>query len=329
MDAVQIRNFGPPQSHSIEVLPRLLPGPGQVVIEVKTATVNYPDLLVISGRYQTKLPTPFVPGKEAAGVVCRIGENVERVKIGDRVLIHVESGAYATEAIAREDQCMPLPDEMNFIDAATLGLAAQTAWFALLERGAWQTGDTVLINGATGAVGHAAVQIANAHGATVFAGANSVARAEAMLVDLPCSIIDLGAPDLHNSLREQVHTATRGAGADVVIDTLGGDVFNASLRALAWCGRIITVGFASGRIPEVKANYLLVKNISALGLQWSDYRDLQPQKVAKAHAGLTALWESGKLQTHIAQTLPICNFSQALQLLETRSVMGRIVLTMD
>jgi len=329
MYAVQIQKPGPLENHSIEELPGLMPGPQEVVIDVKAAAVNYPDLLVITGRYQTMPPFPFAPGKEATGVVSRVGTGVTLVKPGDRVLIHVEYGAYATEAIAREDQCMPLPDAMSFVDAVAVGLAAQTAWFALLERGHCRAGEVVLINGVTGAVGLAAAQIALALGATVVASASSVSRAHAMLNDSRCSIIDLDTPDLRNSLRERLYAATGGRGADVVIDTLGGDPFDASLRALAWCGRIVTVGFAAGRIPEIKANYLLVKNISVSGLQWTDYRDREPKKVAQAHVALVDLWERGALHPPIMKTLPLQDFAHALRLIEVRATTGRLVLTME
>ncbi|WP_175796285.1 NADPH:quinone oxidoreductase family protein [Burkholderia anthina] len=328
MRAVQIKKLGLAETHQVEELDDLEPQNDEVVIDVKSAAVNYPDLLVISGQYQTRPPLPFSPGKEAAGIVSRVGPAVTRVKPGDRVLIHVEWGAFATQTIAREDQCLPLPDEMTFVDATVLGLPSQTAWFALMERARWSD-DTVLVTGATGAVGHAAVQIASAMGATVLAGANSPERARALLKDIPCHIVDLGAPDLRNSLRAQVHAATEGQGVDIVIDALGGDVFDASLRTLAWDGRIVTVGFATGRIPEIKAGYLLVKNATVTGLQWTDYRDRQPWKVAQAHAALSSLWAKGELRPNIMQTLPMDRLPDALQLIDTRRATGRVVLTMD
>jgi NADPH2:quinone reductase len=328
MRGVQIKTLGLAETHTVEELPDLEPGNHEVVIDVKSAAVNYPDLLVVSGQYQTRPPLPFTPGKEAAGIVRIVGPGVTRVKPGDRVLIHVEWGAFATQALAHEDRCLPLPDDMTFVEAAVLGLPAQTAWFALMERGRWP-GDMVLVNGATGAVGHAAVQIASAMGATVLAGVNSPERASAMLSDVSCSIVDLGAPDLRNSLRDQVHTATRGYGADIVVDMLGGDIFDASLRALAWDGRIVTVGFAAGRIPDVKAGYLLVKNATVSGLQWTDYRDRQPWKVAQAHTVMASMWAKRKLRVNIMQTIPLSGLSEALRLIETRRATGRIVLTMD
>jgi NADPH2:quinone reductase len=329
MLAVQVRKPGPLETQLLGEVPDLEPGPGQVVIDVKAAAVNYPDWLVVTGRYQTIPPLPFAPGKDAAGIVRKVGTGTASVRPGDRVLLHVEYGTFATQALAREDQCLPLPARMEFVDAVALGLAAQTAWFALMERGGFQPGDAVLVTGATGAVGQAAAQIASACGGLVLAAASSVERARKMLEGSHCQFIDLSAADLRNSLREQVLAATGGRGIDIAIDTLGGDVFDAALRTMAWCGRIVSVGFAAGRIPEIKAGHLLVKNIAALGLQWTDYRDRQPERVARAHAALVALWERGVLRPHIMQLLPLRDFAQALRLIEERRATGRLVLTMD
>ena len=181
MLAVQVRKPGPIETHAVEEVPDLEASPGQVLVDLKAAAVNYPDLLVMTGRYQSIPPLPFTPGKDAAGVVRSVGAGVKRVKPGDRVLLHAEYGTFATQALAREDQCLPLPEGMRFIDAVTLGLAAQTAWFALLERGGFKPGDRVLVTGASGAVGQAAVQIASALGGIVLAAASNLQRARELL----------------------------------------------------------------------------------------------------------------------------------------------------
>ena len=329
MLAVQVRTPGPVETHAVEEVPDLTVDHGQVLVDVKAAAVNYPDLLVLTGRYQTIPPLPFTPGKDAAGVVRAVGTGVKRVKPGDRVLLHLEYGAFATQALAREDQCLPLPAAMEYVDAVALGLAAQTAWFALRERGAFEPGDRVLVTGASGAVGQAAVQIASALGAKVLAAASNLERARAVLGETPCSLIDLSGADLRNSLRDQVHAATGGRGVDVAIETLGGDAFDATLRAMAWCGRVVSVGFASGRVPEIKAGHLLVKNISVLGLQWTDYRDRQPHRVERAHEVLMDLWQRGALRSHIFKTLPLGRFAEAFRLIDGRQASGRLVLTME
>jgi len=329
MLAVQVSNPGPVENHCVQEVPDPVAGPGQVLIDVKAAAVNYADLLVVTGRYQAIPALPFAPGTEAAGIVRSVGLGVTRVKPGDRVLIHVDFGTFATQALARENQCLPLPPAMGFVDAVTLGLASQTAWFALLERAAFQAGERVLVTGASGAVGQAAVQIASAQGATVLAAASNLQRARTVLEGTHCHWIDLAVPDLRSSLRAQVHAATGGHGVDVVIDTLGGEVFDAALRATEWCARIVSVGFASGRIPEIKAGHLLVKNISVLGLQWTDYRDRQPHRVERAHAALVAMWQRDALRAAPVKTLPLHEFAEAFRLIEKRQATGRLVLTMD
>jgi NADPH2:quinone reductase len=221
-----------------------------------------------------------------------------------------------------------LPTRMDFVDAVALGLAAQTAWFALLERGGFEAGDVVLVTGASGAVGQAAVQIASAWAAVVMAAASNVERAKPCWKEATAAFVDLSAADLRNSLREQVHAATGGQGIDIVIDTLGGDAFDAVLRAMAWCGRIVSVGFAAGRIPEIKAGHLLVKNIARCGLQWTDYRDRQPQRVARAHAALTAVGARRAAAAHHADPAA-ARFAQALRLIEERRATGRLILTME
>ena len=329
MRAVRIYRPGPLDQHVLETLPDLEPGPGELVVDVKAAAVNYPDMLVATGRYQVTPSAPFTPGKEGAGVVRAVGAGVERVRVGDRVLLHVENGSHATQARVTEIQCFPLPDRMSFVDAVAVGLAAQTAWFALHERAGFVPGQSVLVTGASGAVGQAAAQLVAALGGVVLAAASHPERARAVLPGLDGHFIDLSVADLRDGLRHQVRTAVGERGVDIVIDTLGGDVFDASLRTLAWCGRMVTVGFAAGRIPEVKANYLLVKNIAASGLQWSDYRDRAPQLVARAHEAMVALWARGQLACRRVQTLPIASFEQAYRAIETRQTKGRLILTMD
>lgn len=329
MLAVQVEKPGPMDELAIVELPDPSPVAGEILVEVKSAVINFPDLLVITGRYQSTPPLPFVPGKEASGVVISVGDGVTRFRVGDHVLLHVEHGAYATRAVAKEKDCFPLPKEMPFADASVLGLAAQTAWFALHERGGFQAGHTVLVTGASGAVGQAAVQLVEALGGRAIAGASNIGKARAALSRSTCDFVDLSATDLRNSLREQVYERTDGVGVDIVIDTLGGDAFDAGLRSLAWCGRMVVVGFAAGRIPEIKANYLLVKNIAVSGLQWSDYRDRKPAAVASAHAGLVHLWKQGALKPVVARTIPFSDFKGGLEAMEARAASGRLVLTMD
>jgi NADPH2:quinone reductase len=329
MRAIVVGQFGPPAAMRIEDWPTPEPGPGQIRVDVRAIDVNYPDLLVIGGRYQILPPLPFVPGKAAAGVVVALGEGSRHCRVGDRVLVQVEHGAYAEQILAADEHAYVMPEAMSFTEAAGMGLAYQTAHFALIDRGQFRAGETVLVTGAAGAVGLAAIQLVKALGGIALAGTRRPAEAEAIRAAGADAVIDLSAPNLRDGLRAQVQAATGGQGADVVLDPVGGDVFEASLRALAWCGRIVVIGFAAGRIPELRANYLLVKNITASGLQWSDYRDRDPAWVRRVQDELFELYAAGKLHPQIAQTLPMAEFAAALQLVATGRARGKLVLSTE
>jgi NADPH2:quinone reductase len=326
MRAVVVREFGP-SGIAVEEWPTPEPGPGQLRIDVRAIDVNYPDLLVIGGKYQNLPDRPFIPGKAAAGVVSAVCDGVQHCRLGDRVLVQVEHGAYAEQILADDEDSHVLPDSMSFVDAAAMALVYQTAHFALIDRGQFQPGETVLVTGAGGGVGLAAIQLVKALGGTALAGTRSPAKADAIRAAGADAIIDLGAANLRDALRAQVHEATGGCGADVVLDPLGGDVFDAALRTLAWRGRIVVIGFATGRIPEIRANYLLVKNISASGLQWSDYREREPAWVRRVQTELFALYEAGQLRPGVMRTFPIGQFASALDLLASGEVRGKLVLT--
>jgi len=327
MRAIVVREFGPPAGMAIEDWPTPEPGPGQIRVDVRAIDVNYPDLLVIGGKYQILPPRPFVPGKAAAGVVGAVGEGVRRCRLGDPVLAQVEHGAYAEQIVAADEHAYVMPGAMGFTEAAAMGLAYQSAHFALIDRGQFKAGETVLVTGASGAIGLAALQLVKALGGIALAGTRRPAEADAIRAAGADAIIDLSAPNLRDALRAQVQAATRGHGADVVLDPVGGDVFDASLRALAWRGRIVVIGFAAGRIPELRANYLLVKNITACGLQWSDYRDRDPAWVRRVQSELFELYAGGLLRPQIARTLPMTEFATALDLLATGRARGKLVLT--
>ena len=299
----------------MEEIPDPVPAPGQVLIDARAIGVNYPDLLVVEGKYQFTPPIPFVPGKEVAGIAN-----------GRRVLAEVEYGAYAEKVVAREVDCHPIPDAIPFEHAAALGLAYQTAWFALLERAQYKSGETVLVTGASGGVGLAAVQIAKALGATVLAGVTSKEKGELCRRHGADHVIDLAAPNLRDSVRTQVFSAIGKGGVDIVVDNVGGDTFDGALRALAWRGRLVVVGFTAGRIPDVKAGYLLVKNIAVIGLQWSDYRDRDPQSVAAAQRRIFDLYLDNKLRPEISASYPLARFADALARFRDRTVQGKLTL---
>lgn len=326
MRAVVMEAFGPPETALVKELPAEAPGPGEVLVRARAAGVNYPDLLVVEGKYQHKPPLPFTPGKELAGEIAAVGEGVTGWSPGDRVMAQVEYGAFAEEVIARADQCFALPDGLAFTDAAAMGLVYQTAWFALLDRGGFRPGETVLVMGATGGVGMAAIQLVKALGGVALAGVTTMAKAGAAVDAGADHIVDLSVENLRDGLRAQVQAVTDGRGADICIDPLGGDPFDAAMRALAWCGRMVVVGFAAGRIPVIKANYLLVKNIAVSGLQWSDYRDRTPERMAEAQAEIFRLHASGKLSANVTARYPLDRMAEALAVIRDRRVVGKVVL---
>lgn len=329
MKAVLIREFGEPASLRVEEVPDPVCSDEEVLIDVKAAGVNFPDLLVIQGKYQILPPRPFSPGKDVAGIVRAVGARVGRVRPGDRVMAQLEHGGYASQARADQHSCHILPDSMSFSDAAAMGLAYQTAYFALVDRGGFRPGDSVLVNGAAGGIGLAAVQVARSLGATVFAGVNDPEHGKLAQRNGANHVVDLGAANLRDSLRDQVYRMNDGKGVDILLDPLGGDVFDASLRALAWCGRAVIIGFATGRIPDIKANYLLVKNIAVSGLQWSDYRERTPERVEQVQQELFRLYSMGGLKPHVAQVLPLERFADALAVLQEGKSVGKQVLVME
>lgn len=327
MKAVVVRSFAPFDQACVEELPDLQAGVGQIVLDVHCAEVNYPDILVMEGNYQFKPPLPFSPGKAAAGIVDAIGPGVTGLQVGDRVAVQVEYGAYADQLAVDAAHCYRMPDAMSFEDAAALGLVYQTAHYALRERAAIRRGDTVLVLGASGGIGVASVQLARALGAgSVIAGvlgSENAAIAERAGAD---HIIELGDANLNDSLRRLTNEMTDGHGIDIVIDPVGGQANAAALRTMAWCARMVIIGFASGLIPTIKANYLLVKNISVAGLQWSDYRERDPSQVAQVQAEIFDFHQQGKVRPYISRRFPLNQFSSALTLLSQGQAQGKIVL---
>lgn len=329
MRSYRVWEHGAPSSMRIDTVPDLEPGSGEMAVDVKAAGINFPDTLVVSGKYQILPPRPFAPGKDLAGIVRAVGPGVADFAPGDRIMGQVEHGAFAEQAIVSPSQAFRLLDGMDFAEAAAMGLVYQTAHFALAERGQYKRGEAVLVGGAAGGVGLAAVQIAKGLGARVLAGVRSEAEAEVVREAGADAVIDLAVPDLRESLRAQVAAATDGHGADVVLDPLGDTFFPAAVRAMAWCGRLVVIGFAAGEIPSIKVNYLLVKNISISGLQWSDYRDRTPEKVRAVQAQLFDLWRAGVLKPRIMRRFPFAELPDALDLVSQGKVQGKAVVLME
>lgn len=328
MKAVWITELGKLEQAGLAEVQDPEPGPGEVVLEVRAAEVNYPDMMVVEGTYQNRPPLPFSPGKGAAGRVLALGAGVSGLAVGERIATQVEYGAYAQRLRAPACNCFPLPASIDFPTAAALGLAYQTAWFALVERARLQPGETVLVLGASGGVGVAAVQLAKALGAgAVIAAVRAEADAAvARAAGADGVVLVGGGQPVREPLREQVASLLGGRGADVVVDPVGGEIGTAALRTLAWCGRLVVIGFAAGAPPEVRANYLLVKNIAVLGLHWSDYRDRTPERVAEAQRAIFAFHEAGRLNPVIEAVLPMSRVRDALRALRDGTVQGKLVL---
>ena len=327
MKALVIKEFGPPESLKVADWSVPEPAAGEVRIDVHAAGINFPDMLQIEGKYQFLPALPFVPGKECAGVIGAVGPGVTSMKMGDRVMATIEYGAYSQQAVTSEANCHVIPDAIGYPAAAAMGLTYHTAHFALVERAQMKPGESVLVTGAAGGVGLATVQVAKALGATVLAAVSSADKATAVKAAGADFVIDTSVGDLRESLRAQVYAAVGKRGVDIVVENVGGDVFDACMRAIAWCGRVVIVGFAGGRIPEIKAGHLLVKNIAAIGLQYSDYRDREPEKCRGVRRQLFDLYSAGKLNPHIMATFPLEKYAEAVALVKGRKVIGKVVLT--
>lgn len=319
MRAVMVEHFGPLENAVCKDVAAPTPGPRQVLIEAHNAAVNFPDVLMISGAYQVRPELPFSPGMEVAGVVTAVGDQVETIKAGQRVAAQVGHGAYAEQVLAPEASCYAVPDDMSFEHAAALGLVYQTAHFALTERAHLSAGERVLITGAAGGVGMAAVQLVKAYGGIAFAGIRRAEQEQSVREAGADHVVLLDVENLYDALRDQVHDITNGHGTDVVIDTVGGGVFDASLRALAWGGRLVVVGFASGEIPSVKVNYLLLKNLSVIGLHWGSRR---------VQSDLYSLYKQKKVRPQIMGVHKLEDFQTALEAIKAGRVQGKVLLSM-
>lgn len=323
MRALTVHALGDIDSARVEDRPDPTPGPGQILVEVRQAPVNYVDLVTLRGEYQFRPVVPYTPGKGPAGVVREIGPGVEGIVPGARVLAMAEYGGHAQLVTVDREQVHPLPESLSFRDAAAMSLGFDTAWMALHERARLAAGESVLVLGATGAVGRAAVQLARAAGAGPVLGGVSRPDRDAGPVD---DIVDLSQPDLRDSVRDQVLAATDGRGVDVVIDMLGGDPFDGAIRSLTWRGRLVIVGFAAGRIPELRMNYPLLKNIEISGLQISDYRKRRPDLVAEGYCDVFRLFEGGLVTPPGSAVVPLNDWRRAYDDVAGRTVDDRVLL---
>jgi NADPH2:quinone reductase len=323
MRAVVCKEFGPPENLVIEDVPSPVPGPREVVISMRAASLNFPDVLIVQNKYQFKPPLPFSPGTELSGVVKAVGEGVTRVKPGDRVMAYTTYGAFAEEVKTEEHRVLSMPPGMDFPAAAAFIVAYGTSDHALSDRAALRAGETLLILGAGGGVGLAAVEIGKALGARVIACASSADKLAASRAHGADEVIDYSKEDL----RERIKQITDGRGVDVVYDPVGGPYTEPALRSTAWRGRLVVIGFAAGDIPKIPLNLPLLKGSSIVGVFWGDFTRREPQAFAARMRQLGEWFEQGKLKPHVSETLPLDRAVDALQMMASRKVTGKVVLT--
>ncbi|MEE4376523.1 MAG: NADPH:quinone oxidoreductase family protein [Candidatus Competibacteraceae bacterium] len=322
MRAVVCKQWGmPPDNLVLEELPSPIPEKDQVAIAVHACGINFADTLIAQGKYQTKPEPPFSPGMEVAGEVLACGSEVKTLKPGDRVMAVLSYGGFAEEVIAPAAAVVPLPTSMDFVTAAGFPVAYGTSHLALTRRAHLQPGENLLVHGAGGGVGLTAVEIGKQLGATVIATAGGADKLKIAAEHGADHLIDYSKEDI----RERVKAL---GGADVVYDPVGGDAFDASLRCINWEGRILAIGFASGKVPQPPANILLVKNCAVIGLYWGAYLWRNPPIMQNSLSELLSWHAQGKLKPHVSRTYPLEQAQEALADLLARRSTGKLVLTM-
>ena len=303
-------------------LPTPQPGKGEVLLEIKAASLNFPDLLIVQNKYQMKPALPFVPGSEYAGIVQAVGEGVSHLRVGQHVACLSGTGGFATHTLAPAHLCMPLPQGFPFVDAAAFIMIYATSHHALIDRAQLKAGETVLVLGAAGGVGTSAIQIAKAAGARVIAAASTDEKCAL------CKTIGADATINYNTenLREAVKALTEGKGPEVIYDPVGGDYSEQAFRAIGWRGRYLVVGFAAGPIPSLPLNLALLKGASIVGVFWGEFAKREPKANAAMMAELAQMYGQGKIKPVIDATLPMAELKAAFAHMGARSVKGKLVL---
>src|SRR4051812_44772660 len=322
MKAVLCKAWGPPESLVIEDLPSPAPGKGQVLVSVKAAGVNFPDLLIIQNKYQFKPPLPFSPGNEIAGVVRRVGEGVHGFMPGDSIIALIGWGGFAEEVLVDEAKLMPMPAGIDHTVAASFGVAYATSYHALKDRARLAAGETLLVLGAAGGVGLAAVELGKLMGARVIAAASSGAKLEVCKARGAHATINYETEDL----REAIRAHTDGKGADVVYDPVGGKFSEPAVRGVAWKGRYLVVGFAAGDIPRIPLNLPLLKGASVVGVYWGEFSRREPAANAANLRELIGWLRAGKIRPLVSAAYPLERAADALADLMNRRVQGKAVL---
>lgn len=307
--------------------PTPTPSEHEVLVEVGAASLNFPDVLIVQNKYQHKPALPFVPGAEFAGTVRAVGAAVRHLRPGQRVACLPGTGGFATHALAPAAACLPLPDDFDLADAAAFTMTYATGWHALIDRGQLQSGETVLVLGGAGGVGTAAIQIAKAQGARVIAVAGGADKCALCANTGADATIDHQTHHDAQSLRQEIKRLTEGRGPDVVYDPVGGEWAEPVLRSIAWRGRYLVIGFASGPIPALPWNLLLLKGASLVGVFWGDFAQREPQANQQMMKALLTWYQQGKIKPVLDQCLPMSALGQAYERMQARQVKGKLVLT--
>jgi NADPH2:quinone reductase len=322
MRAIVVDRWMEPRDLRVAEIPAPGLRPGALEIEVRAAGCNFFDILMVQGKYQVKPAFPFVPGAEIGGVVRAVGDGVKGFAKGDRVLASAGLGGFAELAVAPAAAVYRMPEGMSFEEGAALPIIYPTSYAALVFRAQLRAGETLLVHAAAGGVGIAAVQIGKALGARVIATAGGAEKCEIARANGADETIDYSKEDFV----ERVKQLTGGRGADVIYDSVGGDTFDQSLKCIAWNGRLLVIGFAGGRIPEVKANRILLKNISIVGLHWGAHVQHEPARIPETFQALFELYREGKIRPVIFKSYPLEEVAVALEALGSRKTWGKLII---
>jgi NADPH:quinone reductase len=322
MKAVLCQTYGPPENLVIADVEPLKPGKGQVVLSVKACGVNFPDVLIIQGKYQFKPAFPFSPGSEVSGTVKALGEGVEGVSVGDHVIAFTGWGGFAEEVAVDARKLIPIPNSIDFSTAAAFTLVYGTAHYALKDRAQLRSGETLLVLGASGGVGLAAVEIGKVMGARVIAAASTDEKLAVCMQHGADALINYSTEDM----RERIKALTGGTGVDVIFDPVGSNFSEPALRSIAWNGRFLVIGFAGGDIPRIPLNLALLKSCSIVGVFWGAFTEREPSRNQENLQELLKWLTEGKLKPHISATYPLERAAEALNAMMNRTVKGKVVL---
>ncbi len=325
MKAVICNSYGSLDDLELTEIDTPVLGVREVLIDVKAAGINFPDLLTVQGKYQFKPDLPFVPGVELSGVVSKTGEEVTRYRVGDKVVATPPIGAFAEQCVVDQSAVISMTDNMSYEQAAGFALTYGTSYYALKQRAKLQSGETLLVLGAAGGVGVAAVQLGKLMGANVIAAASTEEK-----LDFACTAgADLRINYSTEDLKSRVKELTDGKGADVIYDPVGGDFSEQAFRSIAWCGRFLVVGFASGPIPKIPLNLALLKGASLVGVFWGSWANSYPKESQQNFYELVEMIDTGKLELAVSDVYPLADYSAALRCLSERRAKGKVILSMS